>query len=110
MEGGLAGMSCDQTIVLCSLNAEYNYQVDGQETEFLQALDDLNLDDANAGMGETTQTDPFPNNLPWRSGRIIRPTWKVIESRPEPPTVHVETPPVLNRRVSLLVRETFHGT
>ena len=49
------------------------------------------------------------SNLPRRSGHVIRPTWKVIESRPEPPTVHVETPPAPDRHVVLLVRERFHG-
>ena len=63
-------------------------------------------------VGESSQTDDTPtstSNLPRRSGRVIRPTWKVIESRLEPPTVHVETPPAPDRRVVLLVREKFHG-
>jgi len=90
------------------------YQADAQENQLLQALDSLILDnDANTGAGESSQTeDPptsEPSGLPRRSGRIIRPTWKVIESRLEPPTVHVETPPALGRRVVLLVRESFHG-
>ena len=63
--------------------------------------------------GEGSQTGPTltnaPNDLPRRSGRVIRPTWKVIESRLEPPTVHVETPPSPARRVVLLVRESFRG-
>ena len=50
-----------------------------------------------------------PGDHPRRSGRIIRPTWKVIQSTLEPPTVRVETPPVPERRVTLLVRESFHS-
>ena len=67
----------------------------------------------HAGTEEIGQTeDPptgEPSNLPRRSGRIIRPTWKVIDSRPEPPAIHVETPPMLGRRVVLLAREIFCG-
>lgn len=49
------------------------------------------------------------SDLPRRSGRVIRPTWKVVESRLEPPTVHIVTPPAPDCHVTLLVRESFHG-
>lgn len=66
----------------------------------------------NDGTGENDQPNVSPPgehvNLPRRSGRVIHPTWKVIESRLEPPTVHVEAP-TPTRRVTLLVRESFHG-
>ena len=38
---------------------------------------------------------------------MVRPTWKVIESQLEPPTVRIEPPHTPLRRVTLLVRETF---
>ena len=71
-------------------------------------MDGLISDDADTGAGEAIQSED-PNNLPRRSGRIIRPTWKVTQSMPEPPTVRAKTPPAPGRRVFLLVRETFHG-
>ena len=68
---------------------------------------------ANAEAG-TSQTEvpsaDTPGELPRRSGRVIRPTWKVVQARLEPPTVHVETPPLPQRRVFLLVRESYHAT
>jgi len=74
-------------------------------------LDSLILDDdTETGAGASNQAEPSPvSDLPRRSGRVIRPTWKVVESRPEPPTVHIETLPAPNRRVTLLVRERFDG-
>jgi hypothetical protein len=55
-------------------------------------------------------TSQGPDTLPRRSGRVIRPTRKVIESAPEPPTIQIEEPSAPERRVVLLVRETFQGT
>ena len=81
------------------------------ENQLLHALDAIILDDTNAEAGTSTTEGPpadEPGDLPRRSGRVIRPTWKVVQSRLEPPTVHVEVPPTLERRVILLVRESFH--
>lgn len=83
------------------------------EDQLLQALDTIISEDSNAEAGsdqtEGTSTDR-QDNLPRRSGRIIRPTWKVIQLRPEPPTAHVEPiHPTAERRVTLLVQESFHG-
>lgn len=78
----------------------------------MQALDAIILDDTNTGAGTSqTENSPMgePDDPPRRSGRIIRPTWKVVQSRLEPPTAHVETQPAPERRVFLLVRETFRG-
>ena len=87
------------------------YQADEQENQFLRALDSLILDDVDTAVDETSQAEGTPaGNLPRRSRRTIRPTWKVTESRPEPPTIHIETPAAPDRRVVLLVREAFHGT
>jgi hypothetical protein len=46
-------------------------------------------------------------DLPRRSGRVTRPTWKVVESQLEPPTVHIDPPPPPKRHIMLLVRELF---
>jgi hypothetical protein len=73
----------------------------------LQALDAIILDETDTAGGVTGQTGP--ETLPRRSGRIICPSWKVIESRPEPPTIRIEPPPAPERRVVLLVREHFDG-
>ena len=65
------------------------------------------------GTGEDVQIEPSssgtPSDPPRRSGRAIHPTWKVIESRPEPPAVYIEPPPPPIPRVTLLVREIFRG-
>ena len=76
-----------------------------QENNLLQALNTIISDETDTTAGETGEPDSFPR----RSGRIIRPTWKVIDSRPEPPTVCIEPPSAPERWVVLLVRETFHG-
>ena len=89
-------------------NITFCSQFDGQESEFLQALDAIiSNDDTNDAAGESSQAEP-PSQGPRRSGRVTRPTQKVIESQLEPPTVHVEESPATSRRVVLLVRETFH--
>ena len=71
------------------------------------------MDDANTRASEASSSEGpsvhRSSDLPRRSGRVIRPTWKVIESRLEPPTVHIEPPQPSQRRVFLLVRETFQG-
>lgn len=90
-----------------------DYQAGEQENQFLQALDALILDDTNTETGESGQTEvPTAGlgDLPRRSGRVIRPTWKVVESRPEPPTTHIEAPPTLARRVVLLAPFVVHET
>ena len=89
-------------------------QVDGQENQFLQALDSLIVDNStDIRTAESSQTEPPPtgesSDLPWHSGHVIRPTWKVVKSRLEPPTIHIVTPPAPDRHVTLLVRESFHG-
>lgn len=88
-------------------------QADKNKNQFLQALDSfISNDDTETGTGENSQIEGSPvggpSGLPWRSGRTIHPTWKVIESRLEPPTMHLEAPPTPDRRV-VLIRETFHG-
>lgn len=90
----------------------FRQQAGEPEDQLFQALDAIILDDTDTGAG-TSQVEEAPagelENAPRCSGRIIRPTWKVIQSRLEPPTVRVETPPIPERRVTLLVRESFHG-
>ena len=107
---------CRDPIIVSGLFNVDCCQADGREHQFLQVLDSLISDDsAEAGTGgESNQNEDPPTDTPCGllrpSGRTIRPTWKVIESRLEPPTVHIETSPNPNRRVVLLVRESFHGT
>ena len=65
--------------------------------------------EAGTSKAEDPPTDA-PDNLPRRSGRIIHPTWKVVQSRLEPPVVHIQTLPNPERRVTRPVRQSFHGT
>jgi len=71
-------------------------------------------DGIDVGAAKSSQIEPpstgESSDFLRRSGRVTRPTWKVVESRVEPPSVHIETPPAPDRRVTLLVRESFHGT
>ena len=77
------------------------------EDNLLQALDDIIVDDENSSTNENSQGRGPDTSQPRRSGRVIRPTWKVIESKLEPPVVHIESAPP--RRVVLLAREQFHA-
>ena len=89
-------------------NTTFCSHFDGQESEFLQAPDPIiSNDDTNDGAGESCQAEP-PFKSPRRSGRVTRPTQKVIESQLEPPTVHVEESPATSRCEVPPVRESFH--
>ena len=65
--------------------------------------------EAGTSQAEDPPTDA-PDDLPWHSGCIICPTWKIVQLRLEPPVAHIQTPPNPERNVTLLVRQSFHGT
>lgn len=84
----------------------------GEYDNFIQALDDLTTGDTTTGDGQSSNTgQDIPSggstDLPRRSGRVTRPTWKVIKSQLEPLTMHIDPPPSPERRVMLLVRQRF---